>query len=227
MTALRKGLFAGVLLLLALSSGLRADPCLIVYPDGPCTYHYDPAYYYTVGPGDPLYNPLYDRGGEMLLMVGTNYLDLSIYQAPNLIAFVPAYDANAGYFFDGNDFTLVIDGFSHTPTTYLNILVMFDRFNPSGCTPQISVNGTPITGNSFSAGDLVVSTPTPYGNNYSDTKTVDISWDGCLGMRIWAFADVDYDGMQGVGECFTAFTHDLTAVPVEETTWGSIKELFK
>jgi len=33
--------------------------------------------------------------------------------------------------------------------------------------------------------------------------------------------------MQGVGECFTAFTHDLTAVPVEETTWGSIKELFK
>jgi hypothetical protein len=73
---------------------------------------------------------------------------------------------------------------------------MFDRFNPTGCTPQISVNGTLITGNSFSAGDLVVSTPTPYGRNY--------------------------DGVQNSGECFTAYTHDLTAVPVQEKTWGSI-----
>ena len=109
---------------------------------------------------------------------------------------MPIYDGNAGYFFDGNEVTLVIDEFSHTPITYPNILVMFDRFNPTGCTPRISVNGTLITGNSFSAGDLVVSTPTPYGRNY--------------------------DGVQNSGECFTAYTHDLTAVPVQEKTWGSI-----
>ena len=135
---------------------------------------------------------------------------------------MPIYDGNAGYFFDGNEVTLVIDEFSHTPITYPNILVMFDRFNPTGCTPRISVNGTLITGNSFSAGDLVLSTPTPYGRNYSDTKTVNISWDGCLAMRIWAFADVNYYGVQNSGECFTAYTHDLTAVPVQEKTWGSI-----
>jgi hypothetical protein len=45
-------------------------------------------------------------------------------------------------------------------------------------------------------------------------------------MTIWAFADEDYDLMWTDSECFTAFSHDST-VPVNETTWGGIKALYK
>jgi hypothetical protein len=210
----------------AASGSLLADPCLVVYSSGPCTYHYDPAEYYTVGPGDPLYDPLYARGGLVLLEVGSNEIDLSIYQAPNLTGFIAEYDGNEGYFIDGTEFTLVIDGFSNSPTTYPNILVEFDQFKPSGCTPQIWADGEPVSGGTYAAGDLVVSTPTEYGHNYSDTKEIHITWRGCIGLRIWAFADTDYDGKRDGGECFTAFSHDLT-IPVQGKTWGAIKEIFK
>jgi len=218
---------ASAFLLLA-GGALKAnpDPCLVVYSSGPCTYHYDPVEYYTVAPGDPLYDPLYDRGGKVLLEVGSHQIDPSIYQAPQLTGFVATYDGNDGYFIDGTDFTLIIDGFSNVPTTYTNILVVFDQFKPTGCTPQIYADGTLVTGGTYGAGDLVVSTPTPYGNNYSDTKTVHISWRGCMGLRIWAFADADYDGKRDGGECFTAFSHDLT-IPVQDRTWGAIKQLYR
>jgi hypothetical protein len=226
MASLRKVLLAGVLVLLALSSGLLADPCLVVYPDAPCTYHYSPAEYYTVGPGNPLYDAQYDRGGEVLLETGTNEIDMSIYQAPHLDGFVATEDGNEGYFFGGTNFTLIIDGFSNQPTTYSDVLVIFDKVVPTGCVPELSVEGTTVTGGVYHAGDLVVSTPTPYGNNYSDTKTVRIDWRGCYGVRIWAFADADHDHKRDGGECFTAFSHDLT-IPTHETTWGAIKDLYR
>ncbi len=228
MRGMRKVLFTFVAAATLFAGGaeLHADPCLVVYSSGPCTYHYDPAEYYTVGPGEPFYDPLFDRGGRVLLLAGSNSIDMSVYQAPNLTGFVPTYGGDEGFFIDGTDFTLVIDGFSSAPTTYPNVLVKFDQFNPSMCTPQIWANGMPVTGWTYPAGGLVVSTPTPYGNNYSDTRTIHIEWRGCIGLRIWAFADADHDGKRDGGECFTAFSHDLV-VPVQETTWGAIKELFR
>ncbi len=208
-----------------LAGVLQADPCLMVYPSSPCTYHYDPTVYYTVGPGNPLYNPLYDRGGQVLLLIGSNAIDLSVYQAPQLTGFV-ADSVDQGFYFDGTEFDLVIDGFSNTPTTYVNILVMFDKSVPKGCVPQIWIDGTPLAGLVYHAGDLVVSTPTPYGNNYSDVVVHHVEWRGCYGTHVWAFADADYDGRKDGGECFTAFTHDMM-IPVEEHSWGAIKELYR
>jgi hypothetical protein len=212
--------------LLAASGTIMADPCLVVYPDAACVYHYDPAEYYTVGPGDPLYDPMYDRGGLVLLELESNEIDYSIYQAPGLAGFEMSTDGNDGYFFVGTNFTLILDGFSNTPVTYVNIIMMFDRTVPESCEPQIKINDVPITGNSYNAGDLVVSTPTPYGNNYSDTKTFLVDWRGCYGVHIWAFSDENYNGTMDGGECFTAYSHDLT-VPVEDATWGAIKELYR
>jgi hypothetical protein len=214
------------LALIAASSALMADPCLVVYPDAPCVYRYDPAEYYTVGPGDPRYDPMYDRGGWVLLETGTNEIDLSIYQAPHITGFVATYDGDEGYFFAGTAFALIVDGFSNAPTTYPNILVVFDKAVPAGCVPAVTVNGMPVTGGVYHLGDLVVSTPTPEGNNYSDTRTVLVDWRGCYGTRIWAFADADYDGNRDGGECFTAFSHDIT-IPTRDTTWGAIKELYR
>lgn len=216
-----------VLLSIAASSDLTwADPCLVVYPDVPCVYRYDPTEYYTVGPGNPYYDPYYDRGGEVLLEVGTNEVDLSIYQAPNLVGFEESTDGNEGYVFTSTDFTLYVDGFSHAPTTYVNILVIFDQIVPEGCTPDIWIDGLELNGFVYHAGDLEVSTPTEHGNNYSDVMELYVSWRGCYGIHIWAFSDENYNGDRDGGECFTAFSHDAM-VPVENSSWGAIKSLYK
>ena len=228
MSLLRTFVLIGIAsaLLLAAGATLHADPCLVVYPDGACTYHYDPAEYYTVGPGDPLYNPVYDRGGKVLLEVGTNDIDLSIYQAPNLTGFVATYDGNEGYFISTTDFNLVIDGFSNAPTTYVNIIVVFDKIAPAGCSPEININGELLSGLTYAAGDLVVSTPTPYGNNYSDVMSLPLSWRGCYSVRIYAFSDENGNGVKDGGECFSAYSHDTT-IPVQDKTWGAIKSLYR
>jgi len=208
------------------SGALMADPCLVVYPYGPCVYHYDPMEYYTVGPGDPYYDPMYNRGGQVLLEVVGNTIDMSIYQAPGLVGFEMSTGGNDGFFFLGSHFDLILDGYSNAPATYVNILLMFDKVVPAGCAPWVWVDGVLIPGMSCGVGDLVVSTPTPEGNNYSDTRTFDVQWGGCSGLRIWAFSDADYDGKKDGGECFTAYSHDLT-VPTQDATWGAIKSLYR
>ena len=202
-----------------------AEPCLMVYPSGPAEYHYDSNEYYTVSFGHPLYNPIFDRGGKVLLETGSNEVPLDIYQVPNLVGFLESTNGQEGYFFDGSNLNLIVDGWNNRPTTYTNILLVFVP-DPSTCHPTIIVNGTPVTGKTYPLGNLLVHTPTLYGHNYSDTITVPVTWAGCYGVRIWAFADENYNGVKDGGECFTAFSHDLT-VPVREETWGSIKSLYE
>ena len=212
-----------------LAGPVLADPCLVVYPTANCIYHYDITEYYTVMPGDPLYDPMYDRGGEVLLDINDDSIDLSIYQASGLVGFTPSTGGNEGYFFTGHDFDLVVDGFNNAPTTYTNVLLVFEP-DPSNCSPLVTIDGNPALYDSglgwyYPVGDLVVVSPTTEGNNYSDTIMFSIHFDLCTGMTMWAFADEDFDLIRDGDECFTAFSHDAT-IPVEETTWGGIKALY-
>jgi hypothetical protein len=209
-----------------ISQLVSSDPCLIVYPGGPCLYWYDPSEYYTVAPGHPFYDPAYDRGGTVLLEIGTNQVDVSIYQAPGLLGFVVSTNGQDGYHFTGSDFQLIVDGFSNVPTTYSNILIVFDKVVPAGCAPTIRVGGAPLSGGVYHAGDLLVQTPTPNGNNYSDTITLPVSSTGCTFIHVWAFSDADHDNAKDGGECFTAFSHDIV-VPVENSSWGRIKVMYR
>lgn len=202
-----------------------ADPCLIVYPTNPATYHYDVNEYYTVGYGDSLYDAMYDRGGKVLIDINTNEVALDIYQIPNLTGFVASMNGQEGYFFIGSYFELIVDGFNNDPTLYTNVLLVFDP-DPDMCDPMVTVNGNPVTGTTYPLGDLMVSTPTSSGNNYSDVITVDVTWTGCYGVRMWAFADENFNGIRDGGECFTAFSHDST-VPTKESSWGAIKSLYQ
>lgn len=216
-----------VLTLLAGASDLSADPCLIVYPDIPCVYHFSTDEYYTVGPGDSLYDAAYDRGGEVLIELGTNEIAYNIYQAPNLIGFEPSMYENEGFAFVGDNFALVLDGFSNKPTTYENVLIVFDDVVPEGCTPTVFIDGNQVFTSTFAVGDLVVSTPTPDGNNYSDTITIDVYWTGCYGVHFWAFADENYNGVLDLGdECFTAYSHD-SMIDADNSTWGGIKSIYR
>jgi hypothetical protein len=135
-----------------------------------------------------------------------------------------------GYFVEDNDFGLVIDGWSNQPTTYVNILVVFDLFEPEGCTPDITIDGNPVLfdpglGWYWPVGDLVVTTPTPNGNNYSDTMTVMFHWDNCYSLRAYAFSDENFNLQRDGAECKSAFSHDTT-IPVQEETWGAVKEIY-
>jgi len=226
-------LFAAMLCLCCIAVGIvpeaQADPCLMVYPDSPCAYHYDPEEYYVVGPGHPLYDPMFDRGGEVLIEINMNEIAYNVYQAPNLVGFVMD-SMNQGWFTLGNVLDAVVDGFSSSPVTYANVLLVFDRIEPSWCQPTITVDGNPVMYQSglgwyYPIGNLVVSTPTPWGNNYSDTRTVLVDWEICYGLRIYAFSDENYNLARDGEECFSAFSHDTT-VPAEESTWGAIKELY-
>jgi hypothetical protein len=205
-------------------TGANADRCLVVYPEAAAKYHYDVNEYFTVSFGDPLYDPLYDRGGEVLIDSNDFEIAYDIYQAPNLIGFQPSINGQEGYFSIGNDFKLIVDGFHNQPTTYMNVILVFEP-DPAQCVPMIRVDGVLATSSTFPVGDLTVTTPTEEGNNYSDVISFDISWGSCIGIRIWAYADENYNGMRDGGECFTAFSHDLT-VPVKEATWGTIKTLY-
>lgn len=225
----RTSVLVAVLFFFVLAPVLRAEPCLVVYPDEACTYHYDTNEYYTVTTGHPLYDPIYDRGGEVLIEIGTDRVDLSIYQVPNLTRFEPSASGEDGYFMVGNDFDLIVNGWSNSPTTYVNILLVFVP-EPSSCTPLVTVNGNPVytdpgLGWYYPIGDLAVSTPA-VGNNYSDTVTRAIRWELCSGVRVWAFADEDYDLVWNGEECFTAFSHDITT-PVKKATWSSVKAMYR
>ena len=209
-----------------------ADTCLMAYTTGPCMYHYSSLDKYTVGLGHPLYDPLFDLGGEVLIKIDPvdgDGIALDVYQAVGLTGFV-LDEVNQGYFSLDANYDLVIDGYNRTPTTYTNILLVFDGFQPAGCTPSITVDGQPVLydpglGYYYPIGDLAVSTPTPVGNAYSDTVTLSIDVAVCSGFRVWAFADENFSLTHELpGECFTAFSHDVT-IAVEETTWGAIKAL--
>ncbi|HSG26945.1 MAG TPA: hypothetical protein VLA34_00595, partial [Candidatus Krumholzibacterium sp.] len=129
------------IVILSLATTAVADPCLVVYPTGPCVYHYDPTEYYTVGPGHPLYDMEYDRGGLVLLEVGSDDIVRSIYQAPSLEGFEESVGGNDGYVFLGTDFELVVDGYWNEPRTFVNVIVVFDEPDPLECAPFITVGG--------------------------------------------------------------------------------------
>ncbi len=217
---------AFVLAVVVLSvSAAFADPCLTVYPTGDTVYHYDINEYFVVGPGDPLYDPAYDRGGYVLIDSNSMEVDESIYQAPNLVGFTPSTDGQEGFFFEGYEFDLVIDGFNHDPITYENIILVIEPY-PNSCPPQVTIDGNPVVGNTYNLGSLVVSTPTANGHNYSDTMIVHVTWAQCAEMEFWAYDDENYNGVKDGGECFSAFSHDTTVPTGDRASMGMIKARF-
>jgi hypothetical protein len=213
------------LLITAGTSPVEADPCLVVYPGNYCIYMYDPSEYYTVGPGHPLYDPAYARSGEVLLEKGSDEIDHSIYQAPNLEGFLVSNDGMEGYFFWGSTFTLILDGFANRQTIYENIQLVFGFVDKmGGCTPTIFVDGVLLDDLVYPVGDLTVTTPTDEGRHYSDIMTFNVTWYGCYGLHVWAYADENYNGVKDGGECFTAFSHDIT-IDAEDTSWGALKAM--
>lgn len=211
------------------ASFVQAEPCLMAYPDGPSIYHYSSAEEYLVGPGHALYDPAYDRGGYVIIDANTHEIAEEIYQAPGLVGF-ELDEEQQGWFFQGSQMNLVIDGFSNVPTTYTNVSIAF-RAISNWCGGTVLINGLPAmdAGDGtyyLPLGDLVVSTPTPNGNNFSDTMTVLVEWDSCLEIDVWAWSDDNYNGLRDGGDCRTAFSKNTT-IPTEASSLSQIKATFE
>ena len=151
------------------------------------------------------------------------------HQASSLTGFVMDPEEQ-GYFTNGTNFGVVVDGFSNMPTVFENVIVVFDQTVPTWCQPAVFIGGNPALylsslGWFCPIGNLTVTTPTPWGKSFSDTMTLDLLWQNCWSIRIYAFSDANYNFARDGGECFSAFSHD-TAVPTRNTTWGRIKALY-
>lgn len=214
------------LALLGQTTGVAlADPCLVVYPTGSCTYHYDISEYYLVTAGHPLYQSAFDRGGAVLIETNTDEIAYNIYQAPGLTAFAVSSGGQEGYFFEGNTFDLVVDGFHNDPTTFVNVRLVVESL-PTACPPNVTIDGAPIGGDQYALGDLVVSTPTGNGHNYSDSMLLEVGWDSCAEIQFWAYSDENGNGVHDGGECFSAYSHDTT-VPTPAGSIGKLKASFR
>jgi hypothetical protein len=229
--------FIGALVLLAgMTTGsvvVQADVCLMTYPTATCEYRYSSLDKYTVGVGHPLYDPLYDLNGEVLIKIDPidgDGVALDVYQAPGLAQFV-LDEVNQGYYSHIADHEIVVDGYSKSPTVYTNILFVFDTFDPVDCVPTITVDGNPALfdaslGYYYPIGDLAVSTPV--GNKYSDTVMHSVVVAGCSGARVWAFSDENFSLTHDLpGECFTAYSHDSTVPVQSSTSLGMLKSQYR
>jgi hypothetical protein len=217
--------------------GGGCDPCLLVYSTDLSIYKYNSSKYYVVTSSHPLYDPEYDRGGEVLIRnfwFLPDRIATAVYQAPLLAGFEQAVNENTGYWFTGRLFDLVVDGFSRNPRVYYDVVLSIEPILQN-CTPVIFVDGVLIEGPPYviELGDLHVTTPD--GDYYSDSFVMEVTYQGCMGLYMTAFEDCDHNkgwdpcpdnGDDDEWPCHR-FCSDGATVPVEASTWGAIKAMYE
>jgi hypothetical protein len=124
----------------------------------------------------------------------------------------------------GNDFTVVVDGFSDQPRTLGNLCLRFWPAPNSGSL-QVSVDGVSLSSFTASVAPFDVTTSIP-GGFFADTASHTVSWVGASGMSIVAFSDKNGNRAFDGTPLFRIVVLS-GAVAVEETTWGSVKALYR
>ncbi len=203
---------------------VQAEPCLLVYPLCQTVFRFDSARYTLIYPGDSLYDQEYDRSGTMLWDVVNNRVPHEIYQAPHLEGFEASPFGRSEFYAARIELAIVIDGFYHSPRRLNDIYVRFLPV-PFYALLDVRVNGVEVPAHRHHIPLMMVLSPLPNGF-YSDTLSMNISWTGASALRVTAFADKDGDKAYDGEPCFSVYLEDPT-IPVEETTWGYIKSLYR
>jgi hypothetical protein len=201
-----------------------AEPLLLVYPNKPAEFRYNPAEYELLTPSSPQYDPDFDVGGVMLWDKIEQRIAHEVYRAPNITRFRTSSSGMNEFVILVNEFTLVVDGYCEYPRQLNELYVRFIPDPPHASTLVI-LNGEPIEYLIMPIPGIDVQTPTPEGC-YSDTRNIHIAWSASVGLRVTVYGDKNgnriYDG--GVPK-WSIYVMDNT-VPVKETTWGAIKALY-
>ena len=201
-----------------------AEPLLLVYPNSPTVFRYDPACYEELTPSDPNYDPAYDIGGKMLWDKVEQRVPIEIYRAPQLNGFETSPYALNEFVTMRNYFNLVVDGFFAAPRQ-LNNLYLRIIPDPPQTIVEATVGGLPMDRLVTPLPGLDVTTPIGDGF-YSDTMWIYVTWSGTVGMRMIVYADKDgncvYDDVK---PRFSIYVVDNT-IAVKHETWGGIKALY-
>jgi hypothetical protein len=225
MMGTKKGIVLGALFSIAVLTGVaRSEPSYLVYPNVSTVFQYDTGRYDLVTSGNPKFNSQYAVAGQMLWDRTANRIPIEIYRAPLLTAFEPSPDGLNHFVVAGNDFDVIIDGFSASPHTLGSLCLRF-RPEPYDVTVQLDVNGEPQQRLMLPIPAMEVTTPLPNGF-FSDVGIYHVHWLGANRLQIMAFSDKNANGTFDGTPAYTIVAHDV-AVSVETTTWGHVKALYR
>lgn len=213
-----------ILILSVLVGSALADPCLLIYPNNRTVFHYDASRYALITEGEPGYNHQYSLMGHVLWDVALNRIASEVYQAPDLEGFVESSDGKSLFYAPRRISGIVIDGFYAEPRRLNDIYLRFLPF-PRDAFTQIYINGNLLTEPYYHIPQLLVTTPMGEGF-YSDKITLMIEWSGAKSILVSAFSDKNGNRSFEGEPCFNILLEDPT-VPVDDTTWGHIKSLYK
>jgi len=201
-----------------------AEPLLLVYPNKPAEFRYNPAEYELVTPGDPRFDTDFDIGGVMLWDKIEERIAYEVYRAPNITSFQTSSSGMNEFVLLVNEFTLIVDGYCEYPRQLNELYIRFFP-DPPHSSALVILKGEPIDYLIMPIPGINVQTPTPEGC-YSDTRNFHVAWSAAVGLRVTVYGDKNgnriYDG--GVPK-WSIYVMDNT-VPVQETTWGAIKALY-
>jgi hypothetical protein len=213
-----------VMLLGATAMLSYAEPLLLVYPNKPAQFHYNPSDYSALSPGHPDYDANYAVGGVTLWDNAEERIAYEVFRAPWLAGFQESANGMNEFVLMTNEFNLIVDGYGEYPRQLNKIHVQFAP-SPPNATAMIEMAWEPLVYliTQVPGIDALESTDEGY---YTGSSSFHIRWSGSVGIRITAFADKNgnhaYDG--GVPK-WSIFVSD-NSVPVEETSWGAIKAMY-
>jgi hypothetical protein len=221
----------GGIVVLIVSGGIGAgmsmagEPSLLVYPDQPTIFRYDPARYELVLPSDPEFDTLFSVAGVMLWDRFESRVPMEVYRAPQLVGFEPSPLGMNEFVIRRNEFQVIVDGFNEIPRTFSNLYMRFTP-DPSHSALELVLDGVERGSLIIPILPLEVSTPTNDGY-YADTRAHDLRWSGAIGLRITVYSDKNDDMVYNGGvPRFSILVTDNT-VATEETSWGELKAMYR
>jgi hypothetical protein len=202
-----------------------AEPLLLVYPNKPAIFHYNTSEYSALMPGHPDYDPGYSAGGVTLWDNVEDRVAYEVFRAPALAGFQPSTSGMNEFVLMTNEFNLIVDGYGDYPRQLNKLYVQFAPAPPHA-TALVEMAGEDLWSRITPIPGIDAREPTSDGR-YAGTRTLHIRWSGSVGIRFTAFGDKNnnraYDG--GVPK-WSIYVMDNT-VPVEETSWGAIKAMYR
>jgi hypothetical protein len=206
---------------MAVLASTHAEPDLLLYPDTPTEFRYDPVRYEAITSSHPDFDSAYQVGGVSLWDRVESRIAYEVFRAPELTGISPSPNGRNEFLLMTNEFKVVVDGFSTYPR-HLGIVYVRFTPDPPHATALIEMAGKDIDYLIQPVGSIDVREETPDGF-YSNTLRVHVRWSGAVGIRITAYGDKNnnrvYDGGQ---HRWSIYVVD-NSVPVENTTWGAIK----
>ena len=173
------------------------EPSLLVYPNQPTIFRYDPSRYELVTPADPSFDSFFAISGVMLWDKLLERIPHEVYRAPELVGFEPSPVGRNEFVVRRSEFKVIVDGFAQAPREYNNLYMRFIP-EPSHSNLSLKLEGEFLTELITSIPSLSVTTPTGDGF-YSDTRPYHLRWSGAAALRITVYSDKNNDGVYNGG----------------------------